>query len=415
MLLMKFVIFCAWVCIAIASAKRKVKFGLQNFTGHPNDYRLKVFTGVHIIATYNYPVETHTVLTRDGYILDNFRIPSSERCRKSGVGVKPAVLIQHGMTASADSFLMTGPRSALPFLLADACYDVWLSNCRGVRYSQRHSVLKSSQDAFWRFSWHEIGMEDLSAQIDYILATTGHSALHFVGHSQGCTTLMVLLSMRPEYNRKIKTTSLLAPAAFMHHSTDGMINMLEKVIMEMKDCNFFGHTSVLNFVLALLCHHSTLKKLCTSLFLLSNSKSKNMNQSIVPLLLATHPGGISSRQPKHFLQIRKSRKFRPFDFGPKQNKKIYKQCSPPNYPLEKVRPMSPIHIYYSDGDKLTSARDVLKLASKLDNVVKHHIADSSWEHTDFLFAKTVDTVINQPVIKVIDQFESKRKWKTRYY
>uniref|UniRef100_A0A6P4F3W5 Lipase n=1 Tax=Drosophila rhopaloa TaxID=1041015 RepID=A0A6P4F3W5_DRORH len=402
MLIMKFVIFFAWVCIA--STKPTVRLGFKNYTGHPKDYRIKSLNGVHLIAKYNYPVETHTVRTRDGYILDNFRIPSSGRCTKSTP--KPVVLIQHGMTASADSFLMTGPKTGLPFMLADACYDVWLSNCRGVRYSLRHSSLKSSQDSFWSFSWHEIGMEDLSAQIDYIVSTTNQSALHFVGHSQGCTTLMVLLSMKPEYNWKVKTANLMAPAVFMQHSTAGVINKLQKIIMKMKDCSFFGQTSVLNFVVGLFCKLSSLKKFCLNLYMLSGSPSKNMNKTIIPTLLATHPAGISSRQPKHFLQVRKSGKFRPFDFGVKKNRMIYKQVLPEEYPLEKVRPMSPIHIYYSDGDKMTTTIDVLILANKLDKVVKHHIPDSTWDHTDFIFAKTVDKVINEPIIGIIDQFEN---------
>ncbi|EDW45272.1 GM13607 [Drosophila sechellia] len=214
----------------------KVKFGLQNFTGRGKDYRIKVITGVRIINKHGYPVETHTVRTADGYILDMFRIPSSPNCKEDGF--KPSVLLQHGLISLADSFLMMGPRNGLPFMLADRCYDVWLSNSRGVRYSQRHIRLKASQDAFWRFSWHEMGMEDLPAMIDYILSTTSEEALHFVCHSQGCTTLLVLLSMKPEYNRMIKTANMMAPAAFMKHARNKLLNMFGNIIMSMKDSSF---------------------------------------------------------------------------------------------------------------------------------------------------------------------------------
>lgn len=64
---------------------------------------------------------------------------------------------------------------------------------------------------FWDFTWYEMGIYDNSAVIDYILRGTGNEKLYYVGHSQGTTTLMVLLSERPEYNEKIYAASLMAP------------------------------------------------------------------------------------------------------------------------------------------------------------------------------------------------------------
>ncbi|XP_016959939.2 lipase 3-like [Drosophila biarmipes] len=401
MLLMELVVISAWLSVVSA----KMRLGFQNLTGRADDYRIKTFSGVHIIDAYNYPVEAHTVVTRDGYVLDIFRIPNSKKCRKGGV--KPVVFLQHGLTCSADTFLMTGTRTGLPFMLVDACYDVWLGNSRGIRYSRRHTRMKSHGQAYWGFSWHEIGMEDLPAQFDYILSFTRQKALHFVGHSQGCTTLMVLLSMRPEYNEKIKTTTLLAPAVFLQHSTSGLFKFLESVIMKMMDCDFFGNTDAMRFVITILCGLVAMKRFCTSLYLLASSKpSKYMNQSIIPLLLSTHPAAISSRQPKHFLQLKRAGKFQQFDYGKKKNLQVYKQPSPPEYPLKNVHPKAPIHIYYSVGDTMTSESDVLKLISTLGKVVAHRIPYTEWGHSDFIFASTVDRVINQPIMQVISQFES---------
>lgn len=63
-----------------------------------------------------------------------------------------------------------------------------------------------------------MGLFDLPATIDYILRQTGHPQLYFVGHSQGTTNLMVLLSEKPEYNKFIVAASLLAPVAYLGHS-----------------------------------------------------------------------------------------------------------------------------------------------------------------------------------------------------
>ncbi|XP_002097420.3 lipase 3 [Drosophila yakuba] len=404
MLLMKLVIFIDW--LLIVSGKRKVKLGFQNFTGRGADYRVKLMTGVKIIDAHGYPVETHTVRTGDGYILDMFRIPSSHNCKEDGV--KPPVLLQHGMISVADSFLVTGPKNGLPFMLADRCYDVWLANSRGVRYSKRHTKLKASQDAFWYFSWHEMGMEDLPAMIDYILSATKQEALHFVCHSQGCTILMVLLSMKPEYNRLIKTANLMAPAVFMKHPTNKLLKMFGSIILDLKDESFFGPLGIIRFLLGVFCQCSKFKEFCAGMFMLgSEEPSKLMNLTAIPLILATHPGMISTRQPKHFLQLRNSGKFRPYDFGEKRNKKLYNQSKPPDYPLEKVSPLSPIQIYRSQGDTLVSRKDIHTLVSKLDKVVLNIVEFKKWSHTDFIFSNLIEKVINEPIIKVIDLFENK--------
>lgn len=67
------------------------------------------------------------------------------------------------------------------------------------------------------FSWHEIGIYDTPAMIDYILDHTGVEQLFYIGFSQGTTQFWVLMSLKPEYNRKIKLMSALAPVAYTGH------------------------------------------------------------------------------------------------------------------------------------------------------------------------------------------------------
>ncbi|XP_016959911.1 lipase 3-like [Drosophila biarmipes] len=361
-------------------------------------------TSADIIASHNYPVEIHTIVTRDGYILTAFRIPSSVFCRQSEP--KPVVLFQHGMTASSDVFLVNGPRDALPFMLADACYDVWLSNSRGTHYSRRHIFLSPSKKAFWRFSWHEIGKEDVAAMIDYILAATNQKALHYVGHSQGCTTLVVLLSTRPQYNKLVKTAILMAPAVFMRHTSTLAQTVLRKYIMKTRDHEFMFHNRVLSDILRVKCGLPAANVLCSAFFLMSNGRvSPHFNRSTIPLIAATLPAGISSRQPKHFIQLTDSGKFRMFDFGITKNLLTYRTVAPPDYQLKNVRPLTPVHIFYSDDDFSTTKQDVEHFASRLQEAVLHRISKSSWHHVDFVHAMTVAEVINKPIIQIFKRFE----------
>jgi len=82
-------------------------------------------------------------------------------------------------------------------------------------------VLKSkhltflSQNTFENFSFHEMGVYDLPAKIDYILRLTGKQQLSYIGFSMGCSSFFALTSMKPEYNQKIRQMQGLAPVVFL--------------------------------------------------------------------------------------------------------------------------------------------------------------------------------------------------------
>lgn len=104
---------------------------------------------------HGYATEEHNVVTPDGYILKVFRIrgsPSSPPAEG-----KPVVFIQHGLLCSSADWLVMGKDRAIPYLLADEGYDIWLGNARGNKFSRKHQYLSPSGREFWDFSWHQIG------------------------------------------------------------------------------------------------------------------------------------------------------------------------------------------------------------------------------------------------------------------
>lgn len=103
-------------------------------------------------------------------------------------------------------------------MLHNEGFDVWLGNARGTRVSQKHAFLNTKQEKYWDFSFHEIAIYDVSAMIDYILNNTGQPSIQYIGHSQGTTTLIALLSVYPEYNKKIISAHLLSPAIYFRHA-----------------------------------------------------------------------------------------------------------------------------------------------------------------------------------------------------
>ena len=99
-----------------------------------------------LITKYSYPVETHTVVSEDGYIVTLHRIPygrlnskTAENFPEEAGSTRPAVLLHHGLLCTSADWLMQPEEDSLPFLLANAGYDVWLGNARGS--SDRKSVV----------------------------------------------------------------------------------------------------------------------------------------------------------------------------------------------------------------------------------------------------------------------------------
>lgn len=153
------------------------------------------------------------------------RIPCGRTgCSARGRGNGQPVFLQHGLLASSADWLLSGPGKGLAFILADMGYDVWLGNARGNTYSRRHVNMSNDEKQFWDFSWHEMAIYDIPAEIDYLYSIRGQDPFNstgsannllYIGHSMGTTMAWVLLSSKPEYNLKIKAVFAMAPVAYM--------------------------------------------------------------------------------------------------------------------------------------------------------------------------------------------------------
>lgn len=175
---------------------------------------------------YGYKSDTYSLQTTDGYILTVFR------CYKIVTQKQPILLI-HGALDSSDTWLITGNKSLgnlrnilhcnsfvlirisiSAIMYVDMGYDIYLLNCRGNRYSKKHVTLSPVDPKFWNFSFTEIATYDIPNTIEMIRQKTGSPTIQSVGHSQGGTSLVALLSMNPEYNKIITHVGLLAPFTY---------------------------------------------------------------------------------------------------------------------------------------------------------------------------------------------------------
>lgn len=79
------------------------------------------------------------------------------------------------------------------------------------------------------FSYHDFGVSDLPAIIDYVLKTTNKKKMPYVGFSEGTTQFFVMASERPEYNAKISQANFWAPVTNMYRITCKPIDFLAQV------------------------------------------------------------------------------------------------------------------------------------------------------------------------------------------
>lgn len=368
------------------------------------DARLDTFS---LIRKYGYNCEIHRVYTEDKYILEMHRIPSSKENA-------PVVFLQHGLLSSSAEWVLMTPGRGLAYILADAGYDVWMGNARGNTYSRRHSSLKPTSSAFWKFSWHEIGYYDLPAMIDYVLKETKVPKIQYIGFSQGTTVFWVLMSTRPEYNEKVAAMQALAPVAYIGNIKSPLIkaiapftNSLEIILKILGTNEILPNGKINELAGQKLCLEEAItQSICTNiLFLICGFNADQLNTTMLPVVMGHTPAGASTRQLIHFGQLYKSNKFVQFDHGWLTNKRIYGTFKPPAYNLEAIK--SPVFLHYADNDWLSTPKDVKKLAAKITSVVgTFRVPLAKFNHLDFVFAINATELIYDRVLNIMSQFKN---------
>uniref|UniRef100_A0A1A9WZW0 Lipase n=1 Tax=Glossina brevipalpis TaxID=37001 RepID=A0A1A9WZW0_9MUSC len=351
-----------------------------------------------LIKRYKYPVETHHVITQDGYILGVHRIVNYG---------KPPVFLMHGLLDSSATWILMRPDSALGYYLYDKGYDVWMGNARGNRYSRNHTFLNPDTNlSYWRFSWHEIGMYDLPAMIDYVLAKTRFKKLTYFGHSQGTTAFWVLCSLKPEYNNKISIMHGLGPVAFAAHTRTSLLGIAQTFakISKNKIHELLPHS----YYLFTLCFASRMmESACLEIaHQILGRDDQNLNYTLFPVMLGHIPAGCNLKQVDHYLQLIESKRFCRYDYGPQRNMKYYGQPIPPDYPLENVT--VPVGLYYTLNDELSSEIDVQNLASHLPNVVEDTLYPyKKWNHMTMLWGINARKLAHKRMLELTKQFINK--------
>ncbi|XP_021946264.1 lipase 3 [Folsomia candida] len=365
-----------------------------------------------LIQRLGYPVEEHNVTTDDNYILTMYRIPYSNSSPPAPG--KIPVLLVHGLLASSVQWLWQPPDKALAFMLADSGFDVWLGNSRGTSYSRGHTFLPSNDPnnlAYWDFSFHEMGLYDLPATVNFINALTSQR-IYYIGHSLGTTQFFSGISLNPGLASKIRAMFSLATSAYSNHMTNPAARVLAPFLVTPATeqlMNQLGGGQLLPQVMqqyvgnfTAYCTQYTINcGVCNTIFgLLFGIDMCQTDFTQLPGILAHLPDTTSIKTFAHISQGATFGTFRRYDYGLKNYAK-YNSLFPPDYDWSKYH--VPTVIYYGDNDNIAVPIDVCATATALgDNVVQFsRVNYSTWDHMDFVIGKDADIYLYNDMLNIM--------------
>lgn len=313
----------------------------------------------------------------------------------------PVVHLQHGLLGSATDWALNGPGLSLPFLLADAGFDVWLGNVRGNIFSRNHTTLDLQDAEFWSFSWDDMAGRDLLAMLMHELLASGAASLSYVGHSQGTTIGLAFLAAHAgsALAERIERAILLAPVAFVTHVDSVPLLTLaslntDQVFALLGIQEFMPSSEVLSKLEGQLCRLQP--ALCVNLLAaICGYNPSNLDVARLPIYLNYTPSGTSVKNMAHWSQA--VRQASPavmsrYDYGtscrtlldtPRPcNQAVYGTATPPAYNLSAIA--TRLVLFTGGQDRLADPADVELLLQALPaGAERHH--EPSYEHLDFIW------------------------------
>ncbi|XP_062116967.1 uncharacterized protein LOC133830881 isoform X2 [Humulus lupulus] len=290
-----------------------------------------------VITELGYPYEAIHVITNDGYVLLLERIPRRDS--------KKAVYLQHGILDSSMGWVSNGVVGSPAFAAFDQGYDVFLGNFRGL-VSREHVDKNISLRQYWRYSINEHATEDIPAMIEKIHEVkmaelklsqpvreeeTSHDQpykLCAVSHSLGgAAMLMYLITQKiREKLHRLSRLILLSPAGF-HDDSTLVFTVVEHIFLLLAPLlepfvpGFYIPTRFFRMLLNKLArdfhNYPAVGGLVQTLmsYVVGGDSSNWVGVLGLPHYNMNDMPGVSFHVALHLAQMKRSGRFRMFDYG----------------------------------------------------------------------------------------------------
>ena len=287
---------------------------------------------------------------------------------------RPVILHQHGLFDSSDAMVCHGPDLSPAYYLANAGYDVWLSNERGNKYALDHVTLNTSQPEFWNFSLSE-ALYDSQANIDYIRNYTNSNTIAFSAHSFGTGGFFAAASRQNDWYRdRLSIFIALAPVTQTYHEQDPIFvyftnsRIIFVTLRRMGIVSLFPSGFLSNPLFQGACRLFPFLCDLTELFGSEADPEINDDESVQRYYTA-FPSSSSLKNMEHDSQLFLSRRFQDFDYGTARNMIGYGTPNPPAYNVTNINGI-PVALIHGTTDEVSEPQDVQWLIDQLgDNVV----------------------------------------------
>lgn len=124
---------------------------------------------------------------------------------------------------------------------------------------------------------------------------------------------------------------------------------------------------------------------------------------MLPVMLGHVPAGASTKQMVHYAQLRRSKQFLQYNYGPQKNLKLYNSITPPSYKLNNVR--CKVVLHYSNNDWLAPPADVDVLNQHLPNVLTKRLVDfRKFNHLDFVWGIDARDLLYRYILDFLAQY-----------
>ncbi|KAL1834683.1 hypothetical protein ACET3Z_004334 [Daucus carota] len=327
--------------------------------------------------TKGYRCEDYEVITKDGYILRLWRFREGRTKESRREGTKQPVFLQHGV------------------FLDGRCWFIYSG----------HVSSNLTYSDFWDFSYTEMGIYDLPASLNLVYAETGQKA-HFIGHSQGTTSMFAAFSQW-KVEERLKSAVMLAPVVYLSHMPFGVTYVychayIGEIVQSfgISECNLM--TPPLDTMLRAIC--SIVPLTCLEIIAQFSGPNCCFNSSNVELFLQSQLQPTSFKNLAHWEQGVRRTVFAHYDYGnPATNMEHYGVPEPPAFDLQKIPRHLPLYIIYGGKDLLAVPQDVFHLLNELRshrNLRELYV--DNYAHFDFIEGMNTKEIVYDDVVSFIE-------------
>lgn len=350
-----------------------------------------------VLPYRDYSCQEFVAQTSDGFLLGVQRMWRPELISEAKKG--EPVLLFHGILTGGDVWVLNPPGEGLGFMLADAGYDVWITNYRSSNFSYGHLSYKRSDKGFWDWSVDNLASEDLISSLQLVHSKTNRKLL-LVAYSEGAQATLAAFS-EGSSSDLVSRAVLMAPVSYLTTGPQ-LIYIASKLRLQRiyEALNIYQLSTRSpggRELVDVLCSKTSVK--CyRDWFRLFSGYLCCINSTRRAYIDKFETQATSVKNLDHYSQQIRLGTFAKFDYGEAGNMERYKQASPPVYDLSKFpSDRLPMLFISSSRDSLANPTDVAHLFREIPAGYESKIVED-FGHLDFVFGYTANRVVYDSVL-----------------